>query len=87
MDSLQEILLNALVATRALPNDDSDKKMILDQLEYLEGLFSGSRTDKSDLGKICLGVIAAREYEDIEPEYANKLYLVEKKVVHFLKYG
>ena len=87
MDSNQEILSNALVATKALPNDDSDKKMILAQLEYLEDIFSGKRNDKDDLGKICLGVIAAREYEDIDPEYANKLYLVEKKVVHFLKYG
>ncbi len=83
----KNVLATALNATQSLPDDDPDKKLILDQLEYLDGLLEGRCSDKSDLTKISLGVIAAREYEDFDPEFAEKLYQVEKKVVHFLKYS
>jgi hypothetical protein len=47
--------------------------MLLNQLSYVEAVFEGREQDKSKLHKLSFGGIAAKEFEDNDPELARAL--------------
>src|SRR4051812_14107380 len=53
---------------------------VIEQLEYLIGLESGSQLDRSKLRQINIGVIAAREIESGDPTLATWLYEISDEV-------
>ncbi len=55
-------------------------KSIEEQLEYLISLESGISRDSSKLGNINIGVLAAREVEDMDRNIANQLHSVSAEV-------
>lgn len=74
---------NALRDTKRLKAEfpwSTPLQSVIDQLEYLIAIESGRSLDTSKLASINIGVIAAREVEDMNIEIANKLYAVSEVV-------
>jgi Tsi6 len=74
-----ELFQEALLATKSLQAKYAHSKPIqsvVDQLSYLVDLQSRLSTDRSKLTTINIGVIAAREIEDIDMGLAEKLHEV-----------
>jgi hypothetical protein len=53
---------------------------IMEQLRYLVGVESGSVSDRSRIRTINIGVLAAREVEDMDEEAARVLHSVAAEV-------
>jgi hypothetical protein len=56
-------------------------KSIAEQLDYLIGIERGDITDRSKLTAINIGVIAAREVEDMDLSVAMKLHKLNAEVI------
>ncbi|MEG1039402.1 MAG: immunity protein Tsi6 family protein [Pseudomonas sp.] len=47
--------------------------MLLNQLDLVKAVFEGRESDKSKLHQLSMGAIAAKEFEDNDPELARAL--------------
>jgi hypothetical protein len=47
--------------------------LLLEQLAYVKAVFEGAETDKSKLHRLSIGAIAAKEFEETDPELADAL--------------
>lgn len=81
---LAEMVAEALDRTRALAAEDPASKLpplIQPQLEFIaQHLEEGSPPAYADRQRINIGQIAARNYEDVDPEYARWLELLNYAV-------
>lgn len=74
-----ELFRNALAKVRLLKEQYPSSRAlesVIEQLEYLIGIESGARIDRSKLRSINIGVIAAREIEDMNMQTAEELHAV-----------
>ncbi|WP_370867907.1 immunity protein Tsi6 family protein [Phenylobacterium sp.] len=60
-------------------------KSAVEQIEYLVDLESGKEVDRSKLPRINLGVIAAREVEDMDSGVAGKIYRVTSEIEKMMR--
>lgn len=78
------MVAKALERTKALAAEDPASKLpplIQPQLEFIaQHLEQGSRPEYADRQRINLGQIAAGNYEDVDPEYARWLELLNYSV-------
>ncbi|MBS0254231.1 MAG: hypothetical protein JSS36_03210 [Proteobacteria bacterium] len=77
-----DILSQALHAVQVLEAEFPSSRVLHSasgQLRYLIDLEMGCVTDRSQLESINLGVIAAREVEDMSPSAAQKLHAASRQ--------
>lgn len=82
-----ELINTALSATMALSQQYPESRPVssaVEQLEYLVTVENGSNADRSFLPNINLGLIAAREVDDMDPDVADLLYKVQALVKRML---
>ena len=77
------ILEDVLAGLRDLQVRYSASKAIeavIEQIEYLLALETGAATDRARLAHMTIGVLTAREIEDMNPELADVLYQIAAEV-------
>lgn len=84
---LEDKVSTAIDESQRFLNSDPGWRAVeiaLQQLVIVRDITSGTRDDYDSLGKINLGLLAAREFADGEPTYASLLYeiqdLIDKEV-------
>lgn len=85
LELIDQTLTDSVKLSVDYPNFQPLESVIL-QLQYLKGILNGTIQDRSRLKEIIIGIYAAREFEERNMDFANRLYDVEM-IVDQLKSG
>lgn len=86
-DELREMVSKALARTHALAEEEPGSKLpplVAPQLEFIaEHLEQSSPPPYADRRRINIGLVAVRNFEDADPEYARWLKVLDYSVQHW----